>query len=78
MPKRNRTTNGFNALRRKFEMLYAELALFIVKLLGVAGPYTLALDRTNWKVGILRRLMTNFERFDVAVWWKVVKLLSCS
>ena len=36
---------------REFEMPYAELALFIVKLLGVAGPYTLALDRTNWKVG---------------------------
>jgi hypothetical protein len=36
---------------REFEMPYAELALFIVKLLGVSGPYTLALDRTNWKVG---------------------------
>jgi hypothetical protein len=36
---------------REFEMPYAELALFIVKQLGVAGPYTLALDRTNWKVG---------------------------
>ena len=32
-------------------MPYAQLALFIVKLLGVPGPYTLALDRTNWKVG---------------------------
>jgi len=36
---------------REFEMPYAQLALFIVKLLGVAGPYTLGLDRTNWKVG---------------------------
>jgi hypothetical protein len=36
---------------REFEMTYAQLALFIVKLLGVPGPYTLALDRTNWKVG---------------------------
>src|SRR5262247_4849121 len=51
MPKKNRTTNGSNALRREFEMPYAELALFIVKVLGVPGPYTLALDRTNWKVG---------------------------
>ena len=32
---------------REFEMPYAELALFIVKLLGVPGPYTLALDRTK-------------------------------
>src|SRR4051812_27241609 len=34
-----------------FELPYAELARFVVKLLGVAGPYTLALDRTDWKVG---------------------------
>ena len=34
-----------------FKLPYAELAHFVVKLLGVEGPYTLALDRTNWKVG---------------------------
>jgi hypothetical protein len=34
-----------------FELPYAQLAQFVVKLLGVAGPYTLALDRTNWQVG---------------------------
>jgi len=37
----------------EFEMPYARLATFIVKLLGVPGPYTLALDRTNWKVGVI-------------------------
>jgi hypothetical protein len=26
----------------------------------------------------LCRLVTNFERFNVAVWRKVIKLLSCS
>jgi hypothetical protein len=36
---------------RHFEMPYAQLAEFVVKLLGIPGPYTLALDRTNWKVG---------------------------
>src|SRR5438093_754546 len=36
---------------REFELPYAQLAAFVVKLLGVLGPYTLALDRTNWKVG---------------------------
>jgi Transposase DDE domain len=36
---------------RQFEVPYAELAEFVVNLLGVPGPYTLALDRTNWKVG---------------------------
>ena len=33
-------------------MPYAELAEFVVNLLGLPGPYTLALDRTNWKVGV--------------------------
>jgi hypothetical protein len=36
---------------RKFELPYAQLAQFVVKLLGLEGPYTLALDRTNWQVG---------------------------
>lgn len=36
---------------REFEMPYAQLAEFVVKLLGIPGPYTLALDRTNWKIG---------------------------
>jgi len=29
-------------------------------------------------LNILRRLVTNFERFDVAVWRKVINLLSCN
>src|SRR4030095_8126449 len=49
-PKRNRTTNGSNAFCES-SRCPAQLALFIVRLLGVTGPYTLALDRTNWKVG---------------------------
>ncbi|MCI0665569.1 MAG: IS4 family transposase [Acidobacteria bacterium] len=36
---------------RSFEMPYAQLSQLVVKLLGIPGPYTLALDRTNWKVG---------------------------
>lgn len=36
---------------REFELPYAQLAGFVVKLIGIPGPYTLALDRTNWKVG---------------------------
>lgn len=34
-----------------FELPYAQVARFVVKRLGEAGPYTLALDRTNWKIG---------------------------
>jgi len=36
---------------REFELPYAQLAQFVVKLLGVEGPDVLALDRTDWKVG---------------------------
>ena len=36
---------------REFELPYAELIHFVVKLIGISGPYTLALDRTNWKFG---------------------------
>ena len=34
-----------------FEIPYAEVAHLVVKLLGAPSPYTLALDRTNWKIG---------------------------
>src|SRR5262249_53921294 len=36
---------------RHFAVPYSQVAEFVVRLLGVPGPYTLALDRTNWKVG---------------------------
>src|SRR6202008_1661577 len=61
---------------REFEMPYAELALFIVELLGVAGPYTLALDRTNWKVGAvdLNILMLSivYRGVGIPVVWAVL------
>lgn len=61
---------------REFEMPYAELALFIVKLLGVPGPYTLALDRTNWKVGAvdLNILMLSivYRGIGIPVVWTVL------
>ena len=37
----------FQRFLRRFEIPYAELAEFVVRLLGLSGPYTLALDRTN-------------------------------
>lgn len=36
---------------KDFNLPYAQLSMFVVKMLGIPGPYTLALDRTNWKVG---------------------------
>ena len=34
-----------------FALSAAQLAHFVVKRLGIEGPYTLALERTNWKSG---------------------------
>ncbi len=51
---RAKEESNYKRLQRflhNFKLPYAELAHFVVKLLGVEGPYTLALDRTNWKVG---------------------------
>jgi hypothetical protein len=36
---------------RNFEVPYSQVTEFVVRLLNIPGPYTLALDRTNWKVG---------------------------
>src|SRR5262249_55049670 len=61
---------------REFEMPYAQLALFIVKMLGVPGPYTLALDRTNWKVDAvdLNILMLSivYRGIGITVVWLVM------
>ena len=51
---RAKEESNYKRLQRflhKFELPYAQLSQFVVKLLGIQGPYTLALDRTNWKVG---------------------------
>lgn len=61
---------------RQFEMPYAELAEFVVRLLDLPGPYTLALDRTNWKVGVvdLNILMLSivYRGVGVPVVWMVL------
>jgi len=61
---------------RQFEMPYAELAEFIVRMLGLPGPYTLALDRTNWKVGAvgLNILMLSivYRSLGIAVVWTIL------
>ena len=61
---------------RRFEMPYAEVAEFVVRLLGLPGPYTLALDRTNWKVGVvdinILMLSIVYRGFGVPVVWIVL------
>src|SRR5262249_13916040 len=36
---------------RYFELNYAVIAVFVVKLLGLAQPWVITIDRTNWKFG---------------------------
>jgi Transposase DDE domain len=61
---------------RQFEMPYAEVAEFVVNMLGLPGPYTLALDRTNWKLGAvdLNILMLSivYHGVGVPVVWLVL------
>jgi hypothetical protein len=63
---------------RFFELPYADIAQFVVKLLGVAGPWTLTLDRTNWKFGKaeLNLLVLGIVHQGIAyplVWWSLDK-----
>jgi Transposase DDE domain len=67
---------------RDFELPYAQLAQFVVNLLGAPGPYTLALDRTNWKVGtaeiniLMLSIVSHRIGFPV-VWIVLPKAGSC-
>lgn len=63
---------------RFFELPYADIAEFVVKLLGVEGPWTLSLDRTNWKFGKaeLNLLVLGIVHQGIAypvVWWSLDK-----
>src|SRR5262249_40798361 len=61
---------------REVGMAYAELALVIVELVGVPGPDTLPLERTNWKVGAvdLNILMLSivYRGVGIPVVWTVM------
>jgi hypothetical protein len=63
---------------RFFELPYADVACFVVQLLGVAGPWTLTLDRTNWKFGKaeLNLLVLGIVHQGIAypiIWWSLDK-----
>jgi hypothetical protein len=66
----------WNKARIKFETPYAQLAMFKVKLLGVTGPYTPELDRTNWEVGAvdlnILMLSISYRSIGVPVAWVVL------
>jgi hypothetical protein len=57
-------------------MPYAQFVLFIVKLPGVPRPYTLALDRTYWKVGSvdlnILKLSIVYRGVGMSVIWTVL------
>ncbi|MBK9316462.1 MAG: hypothetical protein IPM55_19795 [Acidobacteria bacterium] len=53
-PSRAKEESNYSRLKRFFKFFNlpnAQLSMFVVKMLGIPGPYTLALDLTNWKVG---------------------------
>ena len=60
----------------KFALPYAQLAQFVVKLLRLEGPYTLALDRTNWQVGAVEINILMLSILHHGVGFPVVWLVS--
>jgi hypothetical protein len=76
---RAKEESNYKRLQRflhEFELPYAQLAQFVVKLLAISGPYTLALDRTNWKVGVIDinilMLSIVYRGIGVPVVWSVL------
>lgn len=63
---------------RFFAVPLAEIAAFIIKLLALTGPWTLSLDRTNWKLGTkdLNLLVLGIVKAGIAypiVWFALDK-----
>ncbi len=53
-PAEAKTESSYKRIQRflrGFDLDYAALARLMVALIGAQGPWTLALDRTNWKLG---------------------------
>src|SRR5262245_12510625 len=63
-------------------MPYAEIAEFVARLLNIPGPYTLALDRTNWKVGAVDlnvfMLSIVYRGVGVPIVWTVLPIAGAS
>jgi hypothetical protein len=60
LPGEAKVSSQYKRLQRfvaQFDMDFASLARLLVTMLGVAPPFVLALDRTNWKLG---KTETNF------------------
>jgi hypothetical protein len=51
---------------------YAELAAFLVKLLGIPCPYTLTLDCTNWQVSTVDLNLLILSLFHQGIGFPVV------
>ena len=71
--------SSYRRLQRFFQFVRLEgdwLALAVVKLLKLKGPWTLCLDRTNWKVGRrdvnILMLAIATRRFRIPLMWQIL------
>ena len=67
---------------RFFELPYAQVARFVVRLLGVSAPWVITLDRTDWYVGEtpLNVMVIGIAYRGVAfpVLWTILEKKGCS
>jgi hypothetical protein len=67
---------------RFFEMPYAEVARFVVRLLGVSAPWVITLDRTDWYLGEtpINIMVVGIAYRGVAfpVLWTILEKKGCS
>jgi hypothetical protein len=67
---------------RFFEMPYAQVARFVLRLLGVSAPWVITLDRTDWYLGEtpLNIMVIGIAHRGVAfpVLWRILEKKGCS
>lgn len=67
---------------RFFEISYAELALFVVKLVGLPAPWALTLDRTDWYLGStplnIMTLGICYKGIAFPLLWTILEKKGCS
>ncbi|HVF26924.1 MAG TPA: IS4 family transposase [Pyrinomonadaceae bacterium] len=67
---------------RFFDLPFAEIALLVIKLLGISGPFVLSIDRTDWYLGDtplnVFMLSVVYKGLAFPLLWAVLEKKGCS
>lgn len=67
---------------RLFEVSYAEVAFFVIKLLGLSAPWVITLDRTDWYLGNtplnVMTLGICYKGIAFPLLWSILEKKGCS